>query len=97
MTATVIYTNTNLEETIKSIRALESKEKELKELRQEQEAIVKKFMDNAGVEELKIAGFVVRYTKFIKNQFDTSRFKKLHLSIYNQFIKQVNSSKFTIA
>ena len=72
MTTTVIYTNTNLEETIKSIRALESKEKELKELRQEQEAIVKKFMDNAGVEELKIAGFVVRYTKFIKNQFDTS-------------------------
>lgn len=94
---TVIYTNTNLEETIKSIRALESKEKELKELRQEQEAIVKKFMDNAGVEELKIAGFVVRYTKFIKNQFDTSKFKKLHLSIYNQFIKQVSSSKFTIA
>ena len=94
---TVIYTNTNLEETIKSIRALESKEKEIKELRQEQEAIVKKFMDNAGVEELKIAGFVVRYTKFIKNQFDTSKFKKLHLSIYNQFIKQVSSSKFTIA
>lgn len=97
MTATVIYTNTNLEETIKSIRALESKEKELKELRQEQEAIVKKFMDNAGVEELSIAGFIVRYTKFIKNQFDTSKFKKLHLSTYNQFIKQVNSSKFTIS
>lgn len=97
MTATVIYTNTNLEETIKSIRALESKEKELKELRQEQEAIAKKFMDNAGVEELSIAGFIVRYTKFIKNQFDTSKFKKLHLSTYNQFIKQVNSSKFTIS
>ena len=97
MTATVIYTNTNLEETIKSIRALESKEKELKELRQEQEAIVKKFMDNAGVEELSIAGFIVRYTKFVKNQFDTSKFKKLHLSTYNQFIKQVNSSKFTIS
>lgn len=97
MTATVIYTNTNLEETIKSIRALESKEKELKELRQEQETIVKKFMDNAGVEELSIAGFTVRYTKFIKNQFDTSKFKLLHAKLYSQFIKHTNGTRFSIS
>lgn len=97
MVATVIIaTELNLEEEIKSIRAYEAKIKELDELKKEKEAKIKKLMDNAGVDELSVAGFIVRYTKFIKNQFDTSKFKKLHLTTYNKFIKQVNSSKFSI-
>lgn len=94
---TVVYTNINLEEAVKTIRTLEAKEKELKELRQEQEAIVKKFMDNAGVEELSIAGFVVRYTKFLKNQLNTSLLKKLEFNIYSKYLRQVQSTKFTIS
>lgn len=97
MTTTIIIsTEMNLEEEIKSIRAYEAKIKELDELKKEKEAKIKKLMDNAGVDELSVAGFMVRYTKFIKNQFDTSKFKKLHLATYNKFIKQVNSSKFSI-
>lgn len=93
---TIIMTNSNLEEEIKAIRALEAKEKELKELRQEKEAIIKKVMEEAGVEELKVAGFVVKYTTYIKNQFDATSFKKLNKSIYDMFIKHVNCRKFSI-
>ena len=93
--ATVIITS-NLEEEIKAIRALEAKERELRELRQQKESIIKKVMDEAGVEELKVAGFVVKYTTYIKNQFNVSSFKKLNKSIYDMFIKQVNCRKFTI-
>lgn len=98
MTATIIIaTEMNLEDEIKSIRGYEAKIKELGELKKEKEAKIKKLMDNAGVRELKVGGFIVRYTKFVKNQFDTNRFKLLHEKLYSQFIKYTNSSKFTIA
>ena len=65
---TVIITNTNLEEEIKAIRAIEAKEAELKELRQEKEALVKKVLDEAGVEEMKIGAFTVRFTNVVRNK-----------------------------
>lgn len=95
-TTIIISTEMNLEEEIKLIRGYEAQIKELDELKKEKVAKIKKLMDNTGVETLSVAGFVVRYTKFVKNQFDTSLFKKLHLATYNKFIKQVNSSKFEI-
>lgn len=94
---TVIITNTNLEEEIKAIRALEAKEAELKELRQEKEALVKKVLDEAGVEEMKIGAFTVRFTNVVRNNFNTTAFKKKYLELYNAFIKQTNYRKFTIA
>ncbi len=98
MQATIIVTTEmNLEEEIKSIRGYEAQIKELDELKKEKEAKIKKLMDNAGVSELRIGGFMVRYTKFVKNQFDTSKFKLLHAKLYSQFIKHTNGSKFTIA
>lgn len=96
-TTLVITTEMNLEEEIKSIRAYEAKIKELDELKKEKEAKIKKLMDKAGVSEMRIGGFMVRYTKFIKNQFDTSKFKLLHANLYSQFIKHSNSSKFSIS
>ena len=93
--ATVIITS-NLEDEIKAIRALEAKEQELKELRQEKEALVKKVLDEAGIEELKVGAFTVRFTNVVKNNFNTTAFKKKYLELYNAFIKQTNYRKFTI-
>ena len=93
--ATVIITN-NLEDEIKAIRALEAKEQELKELRQEKEALVKKVLDEAGLEELKVGAFTVRFTNIVRNNFNTTAFKKKYLELYNAFIKQTNYRKFTI-
>lgn len=97
MSATVIMTNVNLEEEIKAIRVLEAKENEIKELRKEKEARIKKIMEEAGVEELQIGGFTVRFTTYIKNQFDVTSFKKLNKAVYDMFIKHVNCRKFSIA
>ena len=93
--ATVIITS-NLEEEIKAIRAIEAKEQELKELRQEKEALVKKVLDEAGLEELKVGAFTVRFTNVVRNNFNTTAFKKKYLELYNAFIKQTNYRKFTI-
>lgn len=93
---TIIMTNTNLEEEIKAIRTLEAKENELKELRKEKEAIIKKVMEEAGLEELQVGGFTVKFTSYIKNQFDVTKFKKLNKAIYDMFVKHVTCRKFSI-
>lgn len=94
--ATVIYTNTNLEEEIRTIKTLESKLEELKELKEEKETLIKKVLDDAGVEELQVGAFTVRFTNVVRNGFNTSAFKKKYLELYNAFIKQSTYRKFSI-
>ena len=93
---TVIIT-ANLENEIKDIRALEAKIAELDELKKEKESLIKSVLEEAGVEELQIGAFTVRFTNVIRNNFNTSAFKKKYLELYNAFIKQTNYRKFTIA
>ncbi len=93
--ADIIITS-NLENEIREIRTLEAKIKELDELKKEKEVLVKSVLDEAGVEELKIGAFTVRFTNVVRNNFNTSAFKKKYLELYNAFIKQSNYRKFTI-
>ena len=93
---TVIITNTNLEDEIKSIRTLEAKINELDELKKEKEALIKSVLDGAGLEEMTIGAFTVRFTNVVRNNFNTTAFKKKYLELYNAFIKQSNYRKFTI-
>ena len=86
----------NLESEIKDIRALEAKINELTEMKQEKEAIIKSALDVAGAEEMKIGAFTVRFTNVVRNNFNTTAFKKKYLELYNAFIKQSNYRKFTI-
>ena len=96
MSTTVIYTNANLENEIRTIKTLEAKLQELKELKEEKENLIKSVMDEAGVEELKIGAFIVRFTNIKRNNFNTSAFKKKYLELYNTFIKQTHYRKFDI-
>ena len=93
----IITTNLNIENEIRLIKAYEAKEKELKELREEKEAELKKLLDNAGLEELEVGSFTIRFTNVVRNNFNTSAFKKKYLELYNSFIKQTNYRKFTIS
>lgn len=95
MTTTVIITS-NLENEIRDIRTLEAKIQELDEMKKEKEALIKSVLDEAGVEELQIGAFTVRFTNIVRNNFNTTAFKKKYLELYNAFIKQSNYRKFTI-
>ena len=97
MKTTIIMTNTNLEDEIRTIKALESKLEELKELKEEKESLVKKILDDAGIEELHVGAFTVRFTNIVRNNFNTSAFKKKYLELYNAFIKQSTYRKFSIS
>lgn len=93
----VITTNLNLENEIKLIKSIESKLEELKELKEEKEAEIKKLLDEAGIEELQVGAYTVRFSNIVRNNFNTSAFKKKYLELYNAFIKQTNYRKFTIS
>ena len=93
----IITTNLNLENEIKLIKGIESKLEELKELKEEKEAEIKKLLDEAGIEELQVGAYTVRFSNIVRNNFNTSAFKKKYLELYNAFIKQTNYRKFTIS
>lgn len=92
---TVIITS-NLENEIRDIRALEAKIQELDEMKKEKEALIKSVLDETGLEEMQIGAFTVRFTNIVRNNFNTTAFKKKYLELYNAFIKQSNYRKFTI-
>ena len=81
---TIIATG-NLEAEIKDIRALEAKISELDELKKEKEALIKSVLDTAGVEEMKIGAFTVRFTNIVRNNFNASAFKKKYLEFYRKY------------
>lgn len=92
---TLVFT-ANLENEIRDIRALEAKIAELDEMKKEKEALIKTVLNEAGVEEMKIGAFTVRFTNIVRNNFNASAFKKKYLELYNAFIKQSNYRKFSI-
>ncbi|MBR1976986.1 hypothetical protein IKA15_01760 [bacterium] len=92
---TVITTNVNIENEIKAIKQLEAEIKSLSDIKKDKENTIKAIMEQAGLETMDIAGYVVRYTKYLKNQLDTVLLKKLGL--YSKYIKQVQSTKFSIS
>ncbi|MCM1338452.1 MAG: hypothetical protein NC191_02135 [Muribaculaceae bacterium] len=93
--ATVIITS-NLENEIRDIRTLEAKINELEEMKKEKEALIKSVLDETGLEEMQIGAFTVRFQNIVRNNFNTTAFKKKYLELYNAFIKQSNYRKFTI-
>ena len=50
-----------------------------------------------GVEEMSIGAFCVRFQNVVRNNFNTSLFKKKYLELYNAFIKQSTYRKFSIS
>lgn len=95
-TMTTVIITSNLENEIRDIRALEAKIAELDEMKKEKEALIKSVLDEAGLEEMKIGAFTVRFTNVVRNNFNTTAFKKKYLELYNAFIKQTNYRKFSI-
>lgn len=94
---TIITTNIDIENEIRLIKSLESKLEELKELKEEKENQIKAVLEKAGLEELQVVAFTIRFTNVVRNNFNTSAFKKKYLELYNSFIKQTNYWKFTIS
>lgn len=90
-----------------SANEITSKVMELKELKAMAEELaaeitaiedsIKGVMTAQGVDELTAGAFKVRWTKVTSNRFDTTAFKKAMPELAQQFTKQTESRRFSIA
>ncbi len=61
------------------------------------EDVIKAEMTERDTEEMTVDVYKVRYTKVKSNRFDTTAFKKEYASLYEQFVKQTECRRFSIA
>lgn len=81
-------------ETLKELEAL------IEEAKAEAEALrddIKAEMLKRDTEELEAGQYIVRWTSVLSQRFDTTAFKKVMPDVYKDYIKQVNSRRFSIA
>lgn len=86
-------TNLQIDNRLKKLAVLEA---QAKELEKEIEAIKDDIRGSmADAETLETNHFIVRYTPYITNRFDTKAFKTAHAKLYNDFTKETISRRFT--
>ena len=82
------------------VRSLKELEALIAEAQAEAEGIkdeLKAEMINRNTEEMTVDVFKIRYKTVKSNRFDTNAFKSTHKELYNQYIKQTESRRFTVA
>lgn len=89
--------NNEIRQTVNELQNLYAKADELKAMITAREALIKEEMEARETEELNLGNVIIRFTSVLSNRFDTSAFKKIHADLYNSFIKQVYSRRFSIA
>ena len=94
--AKVIVTNLNLEEEVKIIKTWEEKIAELSQMKEEKVNQIKELMEKEQLSELQAGTFTIMLSEVVRNNFNTSAFKKKYLELYNAFIKQSTYKKFSI-
>ena len=89
--------NQEIRNTVVELQELYAQADSIKALIIEREALIKEEMEAREVETLDLGNVIIRFTSVLSNRFDTTNFKKLHSDLYNLFVKQVSSRRFSIA
>ncbi len=87
-------------EMISKIEALNEWEQLMQEAKEMADSIrdeLKQHMLDANTEELECGQYILRYQTIVTNRFDNSSFKKLMPDVYNSFIRQTTSKRFSVA
>ena len=87
-------------ELLMKIELLNEWEALMEEAKAEAEAIrdtLKQEMLARDTEELEVGQYIVRYQTIISNHLNCSAFKKQMPDVYNSFIRQTTSKRFSIA
>lgn len=80
-------------EQLKELEALvREAEKEVEALKDE----IKAEMAKQGKDELEAGRYIVRWTNVTSNRFDSNAFKKEMEDVYNRYVKQTESRRFSI-
>lgn len=58
---------------------------------------LKKELARKKVDELSVGDSVVRYTPFVQRRFDSKGFKVANPDVYEQFVREVEGHRFSVA
>lgn len=87
-------------EIISKIEALKEWEKLAAEAATEIEALkdsIKREMDNRNLEELAAGQYIARFTVVVSNRLDTTALKRENNTMYQRYLKQTTSRRFSIS
>ena len=87
-------------EIITKIEAIRELEELIEDAKAEADSLrdeIKQMMLNSNTEEMECGQYMVRYQTIVRNNFDSSAFKKAHIELYKEFIRQTTSKRFSIA
>lgn len=82
------------------VRSLKELEALISEAQAELEGIkdeIKAEMTSRNTEELDVDVFKIRYKTVKSSRFDTTAFKSTHKELYDQYVKQTESRRFTVS
>ena len=82
---------------IVELRELENMMEELKAEIETLKDAIKREMDSRGVEELEAGQYIARITTVVSNRLDTTALKRENNALYQRYIKQTTSRRFTIS
>ena len=87
-------------EIIAQIELMNEWERVIEEAKAEVEAIkdsIKAEMADRDLDELEAGSYIVRYKTVATSRFDSTAFKKTYEDLYNAFLKQTTSRRFSIS
>lgn len=90
-------TERQLQNRVKKLKALESQQKELENQIEAIKAELKNDMEEKQLEQQQAGDFLIRWTKVLGSRFDCKTFQKEHEGLYNQYLKQTESRRFSVA
>lgn len=90
-------TERQIENRIKKLQAIEAQQKELEAQAEALKAEIKADLEEKGINELQTKNFIIRWKSVISNRLDSKALKAAFPDIYNQFTRQSESRRFTVA
>lgn len=88
--------NQDIRDVVTELQELYAQADSIKALIVERESAIKEEMDAREIETLDLGNVIIRFTNVLSNRFDTTEFKKLNKDLYNLFVRQVQSRRFSI-
>lgn len=82
---------------VRKLKELEAQQKEIEQQIEELKAVIKADMEKKNLEEQKTEDYMIRFTKVICNKFDSKIFKEDHSKLYVQYMRTMESRRFSIA
>lgn len=82
---------------VRKLKELEAQQKEIEQQIAELKKEIKSDMEKKNLEEQKAGDFIIRFTKVISSKFDSKTFKADHSKLYGQYMRTMESRRFSVA